>query len=63
MSDDVSIARTLAGIYGNNDTDFEIRICNGASAMDAPKTLKTAGPNALGKIADKLAQTAADNLR
>ncbi|MGN8547705.1 hypothetical protein ACQPTN_24185 [Bradyrhizobium sp. 13971] len=60
MSDDVSIARTLAGIYGNNDTDFETRICNGASAIDAPKT---AGPNAHGKIADKLAQTAADNLR
>lgn len=35
MSDDVSIARTLAGIYGNNDTDFETRICNGASAMSA----------------------------
>ncbi|WFU29509.1 hypothetical protein QA635_23145 [Bradyrhizobium brasilense] len=40
-------------------TDFETRICNGASAMDA---LKTAGPNALGKIADKLAQMAAHNL-
>jgi hypothetical protein len=39
--------------------DFETQIRNGASAMDA---LKTAGLNALGKIADKLAQMAADNL-
>ncbi|WP_431014679.1 hypothetical protein [Bradyrhizobium pachyrhizi] len=39
--------------------DFETQIRNGASAMDA---LKTAGLNALGKIADKLAQIAADNL-
>jgi hypothetical protein len=39
--------------------DFETQIRNGASAMDA---LKTAGLNALGKIADKLAQMAADQL-
>ncbi|MGY3576819.1 hypothetical protein [Bradyrhizobium sp. USDA 4504] len=39
--------------------DFETQIRNGASAMDA---LKTAGLNALGKIADKLAQMAVDNL-
>ncbi|MHC1949871.1 hypothetical protein IF803_36740 [Bradyrhizobium sp. UFLA06-06] len=39
--------------------DFETQIRNGAFAMDA---LKTAGLNALGKIADKLAQMAADNL-
>ncbi|QPF83938.1 hypothetical protein IC762_30495 [Bradyrhizobium genosp. L] len=39
--------------------DFEPQIRNGASAMDA---LKTAGVSALGKIADKLAQMAADNL-
>ncbi|MCP3412730.1 hypothetical protein NLM16_01295 [Bradyrhizobium brasilense] len=39
--------------------DFGQQIRNGASAMDA---LKTAGLNALGKIADKLAQMAADNL-
>ncbi|WP_439406398.1 hypothetical protein ACNJX9_34000 [Bradyrhizobium sp. DASA03076] len=39
--------------------DFETKIRNGASAMDA---LKEAGLNALGKIADKLAQMAADNL-
>ncbi|MDA9406510.1 hypothetical protein XH80_07155 [Bradyrhizobium sp. CCBAU 45384] len=38
---------------------FETKIRNGASAMDA---LKEAGLNALGKIADKLAQMAADNL-
>ncbi|MCA6098868.1 hypothetical protein [Bradyrhizobium australafricanum] len=40
-------------------TDFVQQIRNGASAMDA---LKTAASNALGKIADKLAQMAADNL-
>jgi hypothetical protein len=39
--------------------DFETQIRNGASAMQA---LETAGVNALGKIADKLAQMAADNL-
>jgi hypothetical protein len=39
--------------------DFETQIRNGASAMDA---LKTAGINALGKIADKLVSMAADNL-
>ncbi|PDT76986.1 hypothetical protein CO675_10395 [Bradyrhizobium sp. C9] len=39
--------------------DFETQIRNGASAMDA---LKTAGLNALGKIADKLTQMAADQL-
>ncbi|WP_271601097.1 hypothetical protein [Bradyrhizobium sp. CCBAU 45384] len=39
--------------------DFETKIRNGASAMDA---LKEAGLNALGKIADKLAQMAADQL-
>ncbi|MCP1915697.1 hypothetical protein J2R96_008177 [Bradyrhizobium elkanii] len=39
--------------------DFESKIRSGASAMDA---LKTAGLDALGKIADKLAQMAADNL-
>lgn len=40
-------------------TDFTQQIRNGASAMDA---LRTAGVNALGRIADKLAQMAADNL-
>lgn len=40
-------------------TDFTQQIRNGASAMDA---LKSAGLNALGKIADKLAQMAADQL-
>jgi len=40
-------------------TDFTQQIRNGASAMDA---LQTAGVNALGKIADKLAGMAADNL-
>jgi hypothetical protein len=40
-------------------TDFVQQIRNGASAMDA---LKTAASNALGKIADKLASMAADNL-
>ncbi|MGY4570203.1 hypothetical protein ACVWY5_003273 [Bradyrhizobium sp. USDA 3256] len=73
MSDGVSIARTLASIYGNDDTaalgrgqaaalrlvqtmlqisqvsqditrgvltDFETRICNGASAMDAQPRLQ-----------------------
>jgi hypothetical protein len=39
--------------------DFETQIRNGASAMQA---LQTAGVNALGKIADKLASMAADNL-
>jgi hypothetical protein len=39
--------------------DFTTQIRNGASAMDA---LKTAGVNALGKIADKLVSMAADNL-
>lgn len=39
--------------------DFETQIRSGASAMQA---LQTAGVNALGKIADKLAQMAADNL-
>jgi hypothetical protein len=39
--------------------DFETQIRNGASAMAA---LQTAGVNALGKIADKLTQMAADNL-
>lgn len=39
--------------------DFTTQIRNGASAMDA---LKTAGVNALGKIADKLAAMAADKL-
>lgn len=39
--------------------DFETKIRNGASAMDA---FKSAGLNALGKISDKLAQMAADNL-
>lgn len=91
-SDDVSIARQLAGIYGNDVTaalgsseaaalrmvnsmqqigqigqditrgifaDFTQQIRNGASAMDA---LKSAGVNALGKLSDKLAQMAADQL-
>lgn len=40
-------------------TDFNQQIRNGATAMDA---LRTAGVNALGKIADKLASMAADNL-
>jgi hypothetical protein len=40
-------------------TDFSQQIRNGASAMDA---LRTAGVNALGKIADKLMSIAADNL-
>jgi hypothetical protein len=39
--------------------DFTTQIRNGASAMDA---LRTAGVNALGKIADKLASMAADQL-
>jgi hypothetical protein len=39
--------------------DFETQIRNGATAMQA---LQTAGVNALGKIADKLASMAADNL-
>jgi hypothetical protein len=39
--------------------DFTTQIRNGASAMDA---LRTAGVNALGKIADKLVSMAADNL-
>lgn len=39
--------------------DFTTQIRNGATAMDA---LKTAGLNALGKIADKLVSMAADNL-
>lgn len=39
--------------------DFTQQIRNGASAMDA---LKSAGLNALGKISDKLAQMAADQL-
>lgn len=39
--------------------DFETQIRNGATAMQA---LQTAGLNALGKIADKLASMAADNL-
>lgn len=39
--------------------DFETQIRNGASAMQA---LQTAGLSALGKIADKLASMAADNL-
>lgn len=90
--EDVNIARTLAGVYGNDvsaalasseaaalrmnsamsdisrtlqDTnrgafvDFTQQIRNGATAMDA---LRTAGVNALGKIADKLVSMAADNL-
>jgi len=40
-------------------TDFGQQIRNGVSALDA---LRTAGVNALGKIADKLMQMAADNL-
>ena len=40
-------------------TDFAQQIRNGATAMDA---LRTAGVNALGKIADKLISMAADNL-
>jgi hypothetical protein len=40
--------------------DFETQIRNGATAMQA---LQTAGVNALGKIADKLASMAADGLR
>lgn len=40
-------------------TDFSQQIRNGATAMDA---LRSAGVNALGKIADKLMQMAADNL-
>lgn len=40
-------------------TDFTQQIRNGATAMDA---LRAAGVNALGRIADKLAQMAADNL-
>lgn len=40
-------------------TDFTQQLRNGASAMDA---LRTAGMNALGKIADKLTSMAADNL-
>lgn len=39
--------------------DFETAIRNGTSALDA---LKTAGLNALGKIADKLTSMAVDNL-
>lgn len=39
--------------------DFTTQIRNGATAMDA---LRTAGVNALGKIADKLVSMAADNL-
>lgn len=39
--------------------DFTQQIRNGASAMDA---LKSAGLNALGKLSDKLAQMAADQL-
>lgn len=55
--------RQLAGITKELATgfatDFVSQIRNGASAMDA---LKTAGLNALGKIADKLASMAVDNL-
>jgi hypothetical protein len=39
--------------------DFTSQLRNGASAFDA---MKTAGINALGKIADKLASMVADNL-
>lgn len=91
-SEDVAIARQLAGIYGNDVpaalasseaaalrmnnamtdmgrtlqdanrgawVEFGQQIRNGASAMDA---LKTAGLNALSKIADKLMGMAADGL-
>lgn len=53
------INRTGQDITRGVLTDFTQQIRNGASAMDA---LKTAGLNALGKIADKLAQVAADQL-
>lgn len=54
-----TIATTLQDVNRGIATDFVQQIRNGATAMDA---LKTAGTNALGKIADKLAQMAADNL-
>lgn len=54
-----TISTTLQDVNRGIATDFVQQIRNGASAMDA---LKTAGSNALGKIADKLAQMAADNL-
>lgn len=54
-----AISTTLQDVNRGIATDFVQQIRNGASAMDA---LKTAGSNALGKIADKLAQMAADNL-
>jgi hypothetical protein len=54
-----SISTTLQDVNRGLFTDFTQQIRNGASAMDA---LKTAGTNALGKIADKLVSMAADNL-
>lgn len=60
----MSIRMREIGQIGNDITrgafqDFSQQIRNGATAMDA---LRTAGVNALGKIADKLMQMAADNL-
>lgn len=54
-----AISTTLQDANRGAFTDFVQQIRNGATAMDA---LKTAGANALGKIADKLASMAADNL-
>lgn len=54
-----AISSTLQDVNRGFATDFVQQIRNGATAMDA---LKTAGSNALGRIADKLAQMAADNL-
>ncbi|ACI93250.1 conserved hypothetical protein [Afipia carboxidovorans OM5] len=53
------ISRTLQDTNRGAFQDFAQQIRNGATAMDA---LRTAGVNALGKIADKLMQMAADNL-
>lgn len=54
-----TISLTLQDVNRSIATDFVQQIRNGATAMDA---LRTAGTNALGRIADKLAQMAADNL-
>lgn len=53
------IARTGQEVTRGFLTDFGQQIRNGANAMDA---LRTAGLNALGKIADKLLEMAANNL-
>lgn len=57
--DGVDNLRSAHDTFQSSFTDFSQQIRNGATAWDA---FRAAGANALGRIADKLASMAADNL-